>query len=231
LAAEAIRRLAEPVPARLTPVTARFLAGAAAAAGGDVARILGALSKPDGPAASTALAALCSPVYARALDAILRDTMSPDVLHAGVKYNVIPGEAVLEVDCRTLPGTSQADVEARIRDYLGPDLASVTEIELEIATEAVVADPDHPAGLYPILESVIREHDPDGVPLPVMAPFSTDAKHLVALGVPTYGFSPLRQDPRETYLDRYHGVDERVSLEGLHWGLAVLYDAVRRFCG
>jgi acetylornithine deacetylase/succinyl-diaminopimelate desuccinylase-like protein len=54
---------------------------------------------------------------------------------------------------------------------------------------------------------------------------------LLNLGVPSYGFSPLRQPRGETYLDRYHGVDERVSLAGLRWGLPVLYDAVRRFCG
>ena len=63
-----------------------------------------------------------------------------------------------------------------------------------------------------------------------MAPFGTDAKHLAALGVPTFGFSPLRQPPDETYLERWHGIDERVSVEGLRWGLPVLYDAVRRFC-
>jgi acetylornithine deacetylase/succinyl-diaminopimelate desuccinylase-like protein len=69
------------------------------------------------------------------------------------------------------------------------------------------------------------------MPVPIMAPFATDAKHLVSLGVPSYGFSPLRQERDETFIDRYHSVDERVSLAGLQWGLPVLYDAVRRFCG
>jgi acetylornithine deacetylase/succinyl-diaminopimelate desuccinylase-like protein len=64
-----------------------------------------------------------------------------------------------------------------------------------------------------------------------MAPYSTDAKHLLELGVPTFGFSPLRQPPGEGYLERWHGIDERVSIDGLRWGLPVLYDAVRRFCG
>ena len=48
---------------------------------------------------------------------------------------------------------------------------------------------------------------------------------------PTYGFSPLRLDPDERFLERFHGVDERVSLDALRWGLPVLYDVVRRFCG
>ena len=77
----------------------------------------------------------------------------------------------------------------------------------------------------------MREHDPDGVPVPVMVPFATDAKHTVRLDVPTYGFSPLRLDPGERFLERFHGVDERVGVDALRWGLPVLYDVVRRFCG
>jgi acetylornithine deacetylase/succinyl-diaminopimelate desuccinylase-like protein len=63
-----------------------------------------------------------------------------------------------------------------------------------------------------------------------MVPFATDAKHMALLDVPTYGFSPLRLDPEERFLERFHGVDERVGIEALRWGLPVLYDVVRRFC-
>lgn len=231
LAAAAVLRLAEPAPVRLTDVTHAFLDGAVAATDEPASRLLRALASGESGVSATALEHVCSPVYARALDAMLRDTITTNVLHAGVKYNVIPGQAVLEIDCRRLPGTTEPDMEARIRDRLGPELAAVTDIELVIGSEAVVATYDDPNGLYPVLEAVVRDHDPEGVPLPVMAPYSTDAKHLVELGVPTFGFSPLRQPADETYLDRYHGVDERVSLDGLRWGLPVLYDAVRRFCG
>jgi acetylornithine deacetylase/succinyl-diaminopimelate desuccinylase-like protein len=234
LAARAVVRLAVPGPIRMTEVTRRFLEGTADALEATeprTARILRACVAGTTGISAGRLAHLLSPVYGRALDAMLRDTLSTNVLHAGVKYNVIPGTAVLEIDCRRLPGTTEAELEARIVDRLGPELAAVTDIELVIATDAVVAPFDDPDGLFPILEAVIRDHDADGVPLPVMAPFGTDAKHLQQLGVPVFGFSPLRQPPGETYLDRYHGIDERVSLEGLRWGLPVLYDAVRRFCG
>ena len=234
LAAEAVVRLSRPERTRLTDVTRRFLEGAAEALESSeprTTRLLQACIAGATGISAGRLAGLLSPVYGRALDAMLRDTLSTNVLHAGVKYNVIPGTAVLEIDCRRLPGTSEPDLEARIIDRLGPDLAAVTDIELIIATDPIVADYEDPDGLYPVLEAVIRDHDHDGVPLPVMAPFGTDAKHLLGLGVPTFGFSPLRQPPGETYLDRYHGVDERVSLDGLRWGLPVLYDAVRRFCG
>jgi acetylornithine deacetylase/succinyl-diaminopimelate desuccinylase-like protein len=231
LAAEAIARLSKPLPARMTPVTRAFLEGAIAATDGEVARLLTAVANGGERATTAPLANVCLPIYGRALDAMLRDTMSPNVVVAGVKVNVIPGVATLEVDCRRLPGSSEAEIEATIRDRLGPELAAVTEIELMIASEPLVADYADPAGLYPVLADTIRSHDPEGTPLPVMAPFGTDAKHVLDLGVPTFGFSPLRQPPEETYLERWHAVDERVSIEGLRWGLPVLYDSVRRFCG
>ena len=59
-----------------------------------------------------------------------------------------------------------------------------------------------------------------------------DAESLVErLGVPTYGFTPLRLEPGEPFLARYHGVDERVGLDALRFGLPVLYDVVASYCG
>ena len=229
LAADAIARLAVPGPPRLTPVMATFLDSAAEALGGEAATLLRAMASGDPGRAEAAIDRLCAPVYARAARALVRDTISPNVVHAGVKYNVIPGEATLELDCRFLPGTNEPAIRAEVIERLGPELAAVCDIELTATAPPVVADID--SELYRVLARTVVDHDDEGVPLPVMAPFATDAKHLERLDVPAYGFSPLRLAPDEAYLERYHGVDERVSLDALRWGLPVLYDAVRRFCG
>ena len=229
LAAEVIRRLAVPGPIRITPVMGRFLEEAAAALPGEAATILRGLASDAPERAETALAATCDPMYARALRALVRDTISPDVVHAGVKYNVIPGDAEVQVDCRVLPGTSEADVRATIIERLGPALAEVCELELLVFGAPVESPAEGP--LFELLVRSIVDHDPDGAPLAAMAPFGTDAKFTVPLGVPTYGFFPLMLDPEERFLERFHGVDERVSVEALRWGLPVMYDVVRRFCG
>ena len=229
LAAAVIERLAVAGPIRLTPVMRRFLELAAVELPPDAARILTGLASDDPLAAEASLAAVCDPMYARALRALLRDTVSPDVVHAGIKYNVIPGDAVVEVDCRVVPGTTEPAMRAELIERLGPALAGACEIELIIFGAPVEAPAHGP--LYDLLVSTIREHDPEGIPLPVMAPWATDAKHTEILGVPTYGFSPLKLDPDERFLERFHGVDERVAVDALRWGLPVLYDVVRRFCG
>ena len=229
LAAAAIARLAAPGQPRLSPVMARFLDGAAAALPEAEARRLRAVAGPDPRTSDAALAALCEPTYARATRALLRDTISPTIVNGGVKYNVIPGRAEIWIDCRLLPDSSEESMRAEVVRRLGDELAAVCDVDLAIFGAPVESPIDSP--LYRLLESAIRDHDPDGVPLPVMGPFATDAKHTARLGVPTYGFSPLRLAPDERFLDRFHGVDERVSLEALRFGLPVLYDVVRRFCG
>ncbi|MBA2300374.1 MAG: M20/M25/M40 family metallo-hydrolase, partial [Chloroflexi bacterium] len=198
---------------------------------GEAASVLRAVAagEMEAIAADAAIEGLCDPMYARALRALIRDTLSPDIVHAGVKYNVIPGDAVIEVDCRVLPGTTEPQMRAEVERRLGPDLLHACEIELIVWGAPVESPADGP--LWDILVATLRDHDPDAIPLPVMAPFATDAKATSLLGVPTYGFSPLRLDPDERFLERFHGVDERVSLDALRFGLPVLYDVVRRFCG
>ena len=228
LAARVIERLAVQGPLRVTPVMARFLVSAADAFPDDVGAGLRRIAAGD-PESDRLIQALCDPMHARTLRALLRDTLSPDVVHAGVKYNVIPGDAVVEVDCRVLPGTTEEQMRADIEARLGPDLGPACTVELMVFASPVEAPAE--GDLYDVMADTLRDHDPEGVPLPVMVPFATDAKHTAVLGVPTYGFSPLRLDPEERFLDRFHGVDERVSLDALRFGLPVLYDVVRRFCG
>jgi len=228
LAAAVISSLARPEPTRLTPVMTRFLETAADALPPGPARVARALAAGDDALTQATLDGLCDRRDAIALRALLRDTISPDVVHAGVKYNVIPGDATVEVDCRVLPGTTEPMIRARLIERMGPELAAACTIELIVWGEPVEAPAD--GDLFEIMSAVVREHDPDGVPLPSMVPFATDAKYTAELGIPTYGFSPLRFEADERMLDRFHGVDERVSVAALRWGLPVLYDVVRRFC-
>jgi acetylornithine deacetylase/succinyl-diaminopimelate desuccinylase-like protein len=230
-AAMIVERLAAPTPIRMTPVMRRFLEAAAAAlpaeAAADLRRI--AEGELDPQATDRAIDGLCDPMYARALRAMLRDTLSPNVIEAGVKYNVIPGDAFVEVDCRILPGTTEADIRAEVDRRIGAELLASCRIErlaLGLPIESPAEGP-----FWDTMVETLRDHDPEGVALPVMAPFATDAKATAMVGTPTYGFSPFRLEPEERFLERFHGVDERISLDALRFGLPVLYDVVRRFCG
>ena len=97
LAAEVVQRLSVPGRASISPVMRTFFESAADALGGEAAGLVRAIASGDTTRAEAALDRLCTPVYARAARALIRDTISPNVVHAGIKYNVIPGEAVIEL--------------------------------------------------------------------------------------------------------------------------------------
>jgi len=228
-AAQIMTKLAPLGPTRLTPVMAHFFEAAAASLPDEPARLLRAVASPNERLSETALERLCEPAFARATRALLRDTISPNMIHAGVKFNVIPGAGEVELDVRNLPGTPEPEMQARIRERLGEELWANVTLEPMHIGPPVEAPID--TELYALLGATLRAHDPAAVPVPVMAPFATDAKHTQKLGIPTYGFSPLRLRPDDRFLELFHGVDERVSLDGLRFGLPVLYDVVRRYCG
>src|SRR5439155_508211 len=82
---------------RPTPVMQAFLRGVADHVEAEAARMLRALASEDPRVGETSLEATCDPISARVIRALLRDTISPNIVHAGVKYNVIPGEATVEL--------------------------------------------------------------------------------------------------------------------------------------
>ena len=225
LAALAIGRLAAPGAPRITAPMGRFLEAIAARLPAEVVGTLRAVGEGDGGSA----ASLVEPQTALALEALFRDTITVGIVRAGVKYNVIPGLAMIEIDCRVLPDADEPTMRAEVMRRLGPDLAEACDVELVIYGEPVESPAD--SDLYRILAETITAHDPDGIPVPAMMPFATAAKHLAPLGVPCYGFSPLRMSAEDRYFAWFHGEDERVPVDALRWGLPVLYDAVRRFCG
>jgi acetylornithine deacetylase/succinyl-diaminopimelate desuccinylase-like protein len=248
LAAQVVMRLAEPGPVRITPELGASLQRAlprlgarasellaqvarAAATAGDRATTGGeaAATGVDPAALDAALRELCDPTLGRTMSAMVRNTASVGILKAGLRYNVIPGVAEIEVDCRTLPGTDEPAMRAELRSRIGEPLWSCLDVECMQVGPAVRAPLDNP--LYRLLEQVVVAHDPHGVPLPFLAPFATDAKHLARIGVPTYGFSPLKLGSHEGLLNLMHGDDERIRVDALDWGLPVLWDAVLSFCG
>ena len=230
LASRIVTAFARQGPPRLTATMEQFLSGVSANVGEEGRRLIAALTGPDPRTAEVALKAACDPLSAQVLGALIRDTVSPDIIRAGVKYNVIPGEGTVELDCRLLPGTTEEAMRETIRERIGPELAAACDIELVIHAPPVDAPTSGP--WYDAMVATLRDHDPDGIPVPFMVQFATDAKHTASLGVPTYGFSPLRYSPTgEEFLARFHAVDERVGIDALRWGLPVLYDVVRRFCG
>ena len=202
-------------PIRVIPVVAEFLDGLGL---GEVARLT------DSAAVASALEERVEdPVLRRSLSAMVRDTATPNVVRAGKKVNVIPGSAEAEVDIRTLPGTDQEAFVEHLRTVVGADAS----IESIVRLPAVEWPAD--AEIVGFMHEELRRADPDATALPMMITPGTDAKALAQLGIPCYGFAPVRLDPDVPFLSLFHGHDERIPVSAIAFGLPVLAEVVARF--
>jgi acetylornithine deacetylase/succinyl-diaminopimelate desuccinylase-like protein len=182
------------------------------------------LAERDPAAANRALeATVADPVLRRSIDAMLRDTVTPNVMHAGKKVNVIPGAGEAEIDVRTLPGTDQDALLEHLQEVVGTDAS----VESVVTLPAVAWPAD--AEIVGLMHQALRRADPEAASVPMMITPGTDAKALAQIGIPCYGFAPLRLEPDVPFLSVFHGHDERIPVSALAFGLPVLADVVARF--
>jgi acetylornithine deacetylase/succinyl-diaminopimelate desuccinylase-like protein len=163
-----------------------------------------------------------NPDQAMGIDAMLRNTVSPTMLDAGSKVNVIPSKASAKLDGRIIPGQSKEAFLDEVRRVVGDDL------EIRVFDHHDGTTFDAKTELYDAIVSTLAEHDSEGVAVPYMIPGFTDSFAYARLGATCYGFSPVRLGPELNFTRMYHGHDERIPVDGFRWGLRVLYDVVER---
>jgi acetylornithine deacetylase/succinyl-diaminopimelate desuccinylase-like protein len=151
------------------------------------------------------------------LGATISNTANPTMLEAGYKVNVVPQSASAMVDGRFLPG-HENQLQETIKKLAGD------EIEIEILTRDIALEVEFAGPLVKAMFDAIAGEDSVGIPVPYLMSGGTDNKALHDLGIVGYGFSPLKLPKDLDFFALFHGVDERVPIEGLKFGVRVLYE-------
>jgi acetylornithine deacetylase/succinyl-diaminopimelate desuccinylase-like protein len=152
---------------------------------------------------------------AKFIGATLSNTANPTQLGAGYKVNVIPGEATAHVDGRFLPGHEE-EFLADIDRILGPNVRR-EDVHSDKALET-----SFDGSLVEAMRSALLAEDPTAHAIPYMLSGGTDAKSFDDLGIRGFGFAPLKLPPELDFAGMFHGVDERVPVDGLKFGVRVL---------
>ena len=203
LAAAVTRIGAHEFPIRVTDTVRRFME--------DVAEISGLDIDPDDP--EPGLAKLGT--MARMIGATIRNTANPTMLDAGYKSNVIPGSAEATIDTRFLPG-QEDELLAKIDELAGEGITRETivrDIAVETAFDGEIVD---------AMAAALRAEDAGARPVPYVMSGGTDAKSFSLLGIRCFGFAPLRLPPDLDFMSLFHGIDERVPVDALRFGVRVL---------
>ncbi|AWZ09020.1 MULTISPECIES: M20/M25/M40 family metallo-hydrolase [unclassified Streptomyces] len=152
---------------------------------------------------------------AKMVGATLRNSAAPTMLGAGYKVNVIPGQATAHVDGRFLPGYED-EFFADLDRILGP------RVQREDVHADKALETDFDGKLVDAMQTALKAHDPIARAVPYMLSGGTDAKSFDDLGIRCFGFAPLQLPPELDFAGMFHGVDERVPVEGLKFGVRVL---------
>jgi acetylornithine deacetylase/succinyl-diaminopimelate desuccinylase-like protein len=152
---------------------------------------------------------------------LLHNTVSPTVLHGSDKFNVIPSQVTVELDGRLLPGFMPDDLFDEVRAIAGED----AEFEV-ILHDPGWSEPD--MGLFDTLADILREADPDGIPIPLLLTGITDGRLFSRLGIQTYGFLPMPLPEDLNFTQTIHAADERIPAEAVEFGANAIYRALER---
>jgi len=158
----------------------------------------------------------------RFVGATLQNTANPSALQAGYKHNVIPGQAEALIDCRTLPDEHEATLE-KLAELAGEG------VELSMVHEQDSLEVPFAGALVDTMVKSLLDEDPDAIVLPYMLSGGTDNKWLATIGITGYGFAPLQLPAELDFTGMFHGVDERVPVDAIKFGVKVLENLMRSY--
>jgi acetylornithine deacetylase/succinyl-diaminopimelate desuccinylase-like protein len=170
-----------------------------------------------------------SPGMAKRAHACTRTTVSPTVMHGGVKSNVIPDSVELSVLIRRLPGYTLEDVMTLLDDALG-DLRHHVDISTRMEVAPTQSPLDTP--LWNTLQRVSKKLTVDASCIPALTPGGNDLGYFRDKGSVAYGFGLLSNAiSLEDFFSMFHGVDERVDVESLRLSTDLWREVARDLLG
>jgi acetylornithine deacetylase/succinyl-diaminopimelate desuccinylase-like protein len=161
------------------------------------------------------------PAAAEIVEPLLAMTLSPTMITASNKRNVIPALTEVTVDCRLLPGQTQAEAERLIRAWLGEGDYEIAWRQGQGGTRSPLATP-----LWDAAESFVAEVEPGARVAPICVAGFTDSHWLRdAFGTVAYGFFPVKTMDAELASRLVHSADERAEVDDLELGVRWLRHA------
>ena len=220
LAAAMAKIGAYEAPVQFNSVTRSYFEGLAPIEEEETSKWMRALDSADRGDHAARWISDANPVW----NAMLRDTVVPTILQAGIRQNVIPPEAHGVVNIRLMPGNMATPLVGKLET-----LVNDPEVHLEIQPNAGETAPSSSttSELYNTISRVAKETFPGAVIVPEMSTSATDSVPLRLRNVQAYGMLPFPITDEDR--NRMHADDERLPVESFRKGVDFLYSIVSSF--
>jgi acetylornithine deacetylase/succinyl-diaminopimelate desuccinylase-like protein len=218
---EAIAKIGEyQPPVKFIPETERYFEQLAKVEDDETAKWIRALEQPSRQSLAVKRVSEMSPAW----NSMMRDTIAPTMLQAGVRMNVIPSEARANLNIRLLPGDSINDVLADLKKVVNDP-----QIRFEVVPNGGTPSPPSSleSPLYQTIQRASEKEFPGIVTMPYMSTGATDSAQLRLHNVQAYGLLPFPLAEEDVL--RMHADDERIPLDSFRKGVEFLYLIVNDF--
>jgi acetylornithine deacetylase/succinyl-diaminopimelate desuccinylase-like protein len=172
------------------------------------------------------------------LHAIMRNTIAPVLMSAGFRGNVIPGNAEVTLNFRTIPGTTTEELIDEIKEVVQDPRIDITPASMAMTRGPMTPEQKKQAEEYAKMRSSLKPSPLDNelykslvkhalavYPTAKVTPYlfqaGTDSSAWRSRGIPVYGIYPYPIDHED--LKRMHGNDERVPISSLETGVDLIY--------
>jgi len=208
------------VPAQPSTITLRYFEQLAKIEDDEIAKWMRALETPGRADLAVKHISDESPMW----NSMLRDTIAPTMLQAGVRVNVVPSEATANLNIRMLPGHS-------IEELMGQftKIVNDPQIKFKLAPDSGENAPpsDLTTPLFQTIERLTPQDFPGAITVPLLGTGATDSSSLRLHKVQAYGLEPFPMIEDDS--SRVHGDNERIPVDGFHKGVVFLYHVVSDF--
>jgi len=207
-------------PLHLLTMTRRYFEQLAPVEDEDIAKWIRALDTSDRADLAALRLAAMNPIW----NSMLRDTIAPTELKAGVRVNVVPPQASANLNIRLLPGNSIQDVIEQMQKAVNDP-----QIKFTVEPDAGPSAPSSSitSDLFQVIERLAPQQFSGAVVVPYLSPWYTDSSYLRLHSVQSYGLVPFPLTEQDIL--RMHGDDERIPIAGFRAGVDFLYKAVHEF--
>jgi len=208
------------VPAQPSTITLRYFEQLAKIEDDEIAKWMRALEQPGRADLAVRHLSDESPMW----NSMLRDTIAPTMLQAGVRVNVVPSEATANLNIRMLPGHSVEELMGQFTKIVNDP-----QIKFQLAPDSGENAPpsDLTTSLYQTIERLTPQEFPGAITVPLLGTGATDSASLRLHKVQVYGLEPFPMIESDS--SRVHGDDERIPVDSFHKGVVFLYHVVSDF--
>jgi acetylornithine deacetylase/succinyl-diaminopimelate desuccinylase-like protein len=208
------------VPAQPSTIVLRYFEQLSKIEDDEIAKWMRALEQPQRADLAVNHLAEQSPMW----NSMLRDTIAPTMLQAGVRVNVVPSVATANLNVRMLPGHSVEELMGQFAKIVNDP-----QIKFQLAPDSGENAPpsDLTSTLFKTIERLTPQEFPGAITVPFLGTGATDSASLRLHKVQAYGLEPFPMMEEDS--SRVHADNERMPLDGFHKGVIFLYHVVADF--